>query len=327
MKTGRVRKKTPPPPEDQAAPVQPSFSPPSAPPPAGEPRPGTTGGRPKTPVPMGCIAGLVVGVFIVILVLVLVLGGRGGAEEWVKATRADGSWTTSVNVFGPQVAVEERWEADCIDDPLGTVRAGTCVLRDTQSYEDEVVDEYEEFAYDIYYEETWNRIYQAQGTEFAVTTLGTDEWREDDLHYALEEELDRDSCIYSSYTLWVDDPDDMSQEMEVYLSECEVWDHVMVSRRVYEQQPWCQCDVTTLVPLGELDEQGAGARVLWPSADVPAGGRTEQAFRGQVTFLGDDYRYTVTTSDPAEYERYLAGDYYIGVRDGKPVAISANPPD
>jgi hypothetical protein len=275
---------------------------------------------------IGCLAVLVIGAILLIVILMLLFGGKGGAEEWVKATRANGSWTTSVAVFGPQVAVQERWEADCINDSNGSVRAGTCTMRETNAYHDTVVDDYEEYAYNIYYEESWDKLYQVQGTEFVVTSLGSDEWWEDDLHYTREEELDRDSCAYSSYTLWVDDPDDAVQEMEVYLSECEVWDHVTVSQREYEQKLWCQCDVMSLVQLGTMDEQGAGTRIVWPSPSVPSGGRTEEAFQGQITFLGDDYTYTVTTADPDEYQRYLTADYYIGLRDGRPVTISASPP-
>ncbi|MFC2037822.1 hypothetical protein ACFLYD_07670, partial [Chloroflexota bacterium] len=275
--------------------------------------------------PLGCIVGLVVGGILLVVILVLVFGGRGGAEEWVRATRANGSWTTTVLVLGPQMAVEERWETDCVDDPSGAVRSGACILKDTNAYHDTVVDDYEEFAYDIYYEETWDKVYEVQGTEFVVTALGRDDWWQENLHYSLEEELDKESCEYSSYTLWVDDAGDSAQETEVYLSECEVWDHVTVSERVYEQALWCECEVTSLVQLGQQSAQGVGAGVQWAAANVPSGGQTEESFQGQVTFLGDDYTYTVTTTDPSQYRRYLEGDYYIGLRDGRPVAISDRP--
>jgi hypothetical protein len=319
MKTGRVRKKAQPPPEEKAQEGQPPVGPP-----ASEP---SIEAKPGQPLSVGCIVGLVVTVIALAVILILVFGGRGDTEAWIKASGADGSWTTSITVFGPQVTVHEEWQDDCVSDPLGTVRPGTCYMKNTDAYRDTVVDEYEEYAYDIHYEETWDRVYQVQGTEFAVASLGTDDWWEDDLHYTVQEELDKDSCEYSSYTLWVDDPDDSTQETEVYLSECEVWDHVVVYQRVYEQEPWCQCDVTALVPLAELSEQGGGTRVLWASPDVPSGGSTEQSFQGQVTFLGDDHTYTVTTTDPEQYEHYLTGEYYIGLRDGKPVGISASPPD
>jgi hypothetical protein len=55
------------------------------------------------------------------------------------------------------------------------VRAdSSCVLRDTEQYRDNVVDEYDEYAYDIYYDETWSQVYEAQGTEFVTSQLGTD---------------------------------------------------------------------------------------------------------------------------------------------------------
>lgn len=327
MKTGRVRRKAQRPPEEKPEAVKPEARPKTRKRPSVAPRPGISKAGRRGPGLIGCLAVAVIGAILLIVILMLVFGGKGGAEEWVKATRANGSWMTSVVVFGPQVAVQERWQADCIDDPHGSVRAGTCTMRETNAYSDTVVDDYEEYAYNIYYEESWDRLYQAQGTEFVVTSLGSDEWWEDDLHYTRAEELDRDSCTYSSYTLWVDDPDDAAQEMEVYLSECEVWDHVTVSQRVYEQKTWCQCDVVSLVQLGTVHEQGAGTRIVWPNASVPSGGRTEEAFEGQITFLGDDYTYTVTTEDPAKYQRYLTGDYYIGLRDGRPVTISASPPE
>jgi hypothetical protein len=240
--------------------------------------------------------------------------------------RADGSWTTKVVVFGPQVSVVEGWQADCINNPNATLQPETCALRDSDSYQDNVVDKYEEYAFGIYYEESWDKIYQAQGTEFVPTTLGGDEWWEGNRRYTRQEKLDKDSCAQSSYTIWVDDPNDMTQEVEVYLSECEVWDQVTVAERIYEQEPWCQCEITSIVPLGQASEQGVGAGIVWPSSRAPAKGRTEQEFSGQVTFVSEDYRYTVTTTDPDEYERLLAGQYYIGVKRDRPMGISDNPP-
>ncbi|MEJ2209831.1 MAG: hypothetical protein P8129_12435, partial [Anaerolineae bacterium] len=164
-----------------------------------------------------------------------------------------------------------------------------------------------------------------QGTEFVVTSLGQDDWWEENLHYVLEEELDTDSCQYTEYTTWVDDPDDAAQEMEVYLSECEVWDHVVVYERVYEQANWCACDLITLVEVGQEVQQGSGLSIRWPTPAAPAGGRTEQSFQATVTFLGDDYTYTTTTDDVATYQDYLTGQYYIGLDEGEPFRVSKNP--
>jgi hypothetical protein len=258
-------------------------------------------------------------------ILATVLGG-GRAEEWVEVTRARGEWTTTVTVFGPQVNVEERWEADCLNDANGAVRAGTCIMKDANTYTDTEIDNYDEYAYNIYYEETYALIYEVSGTEFVVSELNSDDWWNENLHYVLEEELDKESCEYTEFTLWVDDPQDSTQEVEVYLSECEVWDHVIVYERVYDRKAWCQCDVTSLVQIGQETDSGSGTNVMWVDPNVPAGGRTERAFQGRVTFLGDDYTYTTTTQDLAQYQAYLTGRYYLGIRDGKAVSVRKNPP-
>ena len=264
-------------------------------------------------------------IFVCFVIFIIIMTLRGGADEWVEATRASGSWTTTVTLYGPQIAVEERWESTCVSDPKANVRAGTCVLRDAKTYQDTVVDDYEEYAYNIYYEETWDQIYQAQGTEFVVTALGSDDWWEGDLHHSRTEELDKASCEYTNYTLWVNDRQNSTQEVEVYLAECEVWDHVVVKERVYDQQAWCLCEVATLVQMGQQSTQGEGLNVSWPNANVPAGGRSEQAFKGQVIFVGDDYTYTTSTDDLNKYQYYLTSQYYIGLRDGNPVTFSKNP--
>jgi hypothetical protein len=326
MKTGRVRKKAEPttPPREEAASAKPAAKPKSSPRKTSSRPSGTAGKKLKTPY---LVFGILGAIFVCFVIVMIVMTLRGRADEWVEVSRANGSWTTTVTVFAPQVKVEEQWEADCTGDVNGTVRVGTCVMKDTDTYQDNVVDDYEEYAYNIYYEEMWDKTYQARGTEFVVTALGDDDWWEGNLHYTLEEELDKDSCQYTNYTLWVDDPQDSSQEAEVYLAECEVWDHVVATERVYDQRSWCQCDVTTLVEMGEQSEQGGGLNVLWPDPNVPAGGSTERAFKGQVTFLGDDYTYTATTDELARYQDYLTGQYYIGLNDGKPVTVSKNPKD
>jgi hypothetical protein len=234
-------------------------------------------------------------------------------------------WTTTVTVLGPQVQIQEMWETECINDPNGKVRIGTCILQDAKTYQDRVVDDYEEYAYNIYYEETTAQPYQAQGTNFTVTALGSDSWSENNLYYTRQEELDKGSCDYTNYTIWIDDPQDKTQQVEVYLSECEVWDHIVVKERVYDQKSWCQCEMTTLVQVGSQSEQGTGLDVQWPNPVVPAGGRTEQSFKGQVTFLGSDYTYTTTTDDIARFHDYMTSQYYIGLNDGKPIKVSKNP--
>jgi hypothetical protein len=328
MKTGRVRKKegaTPEPTGD--APAKKQSKAPSAKPKSTRPRPKPAGVTPPKPKPPYLVLGILGAILACLVIFVAIMTMRGGAKEWVKATRADGAWTTTVVVLGPQVTVEERWETECINDSNSAVRAGTCILKDAETYQDKVVDDYEEYAYNIYYEESWDKVYQAQGTEFVVTALGGDDWWEGNLHYTRQEELDKGTCEYTNYTVWVDDPQNSTQEAEVYLAECEVWDHVVVEERVYDQQRWCQCDVTTVVEIGQQSEQGTGINLRWPNPAVPAGGRTERSFKGQVTFLGDDYSYTTTTEDLATYQDYMTSQYYIGLNDGRAVTIRKNPPD
>jgi hypothetical protein len=169
---------------------------PGSPPPAGPSR---------SSLPIGCILGLIVGV-LALVVLFTLMQQRAARIEWVPVTQATGAWTARVQVFGPQVTSEQRWESDCTADPRGAIRAGSCILKDSGVYRDNVIDDYEEYAYDIYYEETWSQVYQAQGTEFVVTALESDDWWEGNRHFTRQEELDRDSCTYTSYTVWVDDP-------------------------------------------------------------------------------------------------------------------------
>jgi hypothetical protein len=83
--------------------------------------------------------------------------------------------------------------------------------------------------------------------------------------------------------------------------------------------------VTTLVQIGQSSDQGTGLEIRWPSPSVPSGGRTERSFKGQVTFLGGDTSYTTTTDDLARYQDYMTSQYYIGLKEGKPVTVSKNP--
>ena len=333
MKTGRVRKKAQPT-ESQAEkspPAKPKAKP-KKPKPRTRPRPTATSHRPpsgpsKPPGgPPKLIFGIFIAVFLCFALVMLFLTLHGGAKEWVRATRAEGAWTTTVTLLAPQVQSQEMWEEECRNTPNGAVRAGTCILKKGKAYQEQVVDDYDEYAYDIYYEETTDQVYQAQGANFVTTQLGGDDWWEGDKHYIRQEELDKGSCQYTNYTVWIDDPQDASQEIEVYLSECEVWDHVVVKERVYDQKRWCVCDVTTLAPLTSQSEQGTGLDIRWPEPSVPSGGRAERSFKGQVTFGGDDYVYTVTTDDLALYRDYLTGQYYIGIKDGKAVTVRKNPP-
>jgi len=333
MKTGRVRRKDEPAPEGARSAEE------AVPQDVGAP-PGAEGSGLVSPQGAMSPAGsrgvqgkstfailAVIGVILACLVIFFLVGLGGKTEEWVEVTRANGTWTSTLVVLGPQVQVEERWEADCTREANAVVRAGSCIQKPSTTYQDRVVEDYEEFAYEIYYDETWDQTYQAQGTDFAPIGLGSDDWWEDNLHYTRQEILDRDTCQLTSYAVWVDDPADTSQEIEVYLSQCEVWDRIVVQERVYDQGLWCLCDVTTLAQIGQQTEQGAGLDVLWPSPSVPQGGQTQSAFKGQVTFLGGDYSYTVTTDDLNQYQDYLSSTYYIGLKDGKPVAVSKNPRD
>ncbi|MFC2029493.1 hypothetical protein ACFLWA_02050 [Chloroflexota bacterium] len=287
--------------------------------------PGSVGPPPKAPS-QALFLGIFAVIVVCILVLVVITLTRGGPDEWVEATRATGTWTSTVSLMGPQVSVEERWERDCINDPIGTVLPRSCIPKETDAHQDVVVDDYEEYAYTIYYEEMWDRIYQARGSEFVQASLGSDDYWEEETHYTRIEELDRDSCEYTQYTVWVDDRQESSQEVEVYLAECEVWDHVTVSEREYEQDQWCGCEKTTLVPLGQDSHQGLGTSVIWPQPDVPTGGNTERSFSGTVTFEGDGYAYTTTTDDVGQYLDYLTNQYYIALRDGKAVSVRNTPP-
>jgi len=303
-------------------PSRPAYG--QAPAPAPRPEAVTAPQRSGLPISLGCLFGIVVAIIVLILLWVL-LSGRRSNQEWIPATAASGQWDTGVTIFGPQVTTTEGWEADCTRNSAAIVRSGSCMLKDTDVYQDQVVDDYGEYAYNIYYEETWSRVYEAEGIQFVATTLGTDEWWDGNRRYSSVEEIDQESCNYTNYTIWVDDPTNPAQETEVYLSECEVWDHVIAYERVYEQSPWCLCDVTNLVQLGRQSQQGSGLLILWPDPNLPSGGQTEQSFQGQVTFTGGDYTFTTTSTDPDEYRRYLSGQYYIAVRNGRPVAVSETP--
>ena len=328
MKTGRIRTKTPPPTESAAPSPQPPAEPLAPSPPGTGMVPGAAGIEARR----GPVRGTLLWVFIAIvaviacLAIVVLVRGGGGAEEWVPVTHVSGDWTAGVTVFGPQVAIEQRWQIDCPNSGNTLLQSATCVMRDTSTYQDQPVDDHTEYAYNIYYEETSSQVYEAQGTEFATTSLRSDDHWEGNRHTVTVEELDKESCTQTEYTVWVEDPSNTAQEIEVYLSDCEVWNHVTVTERVYEQAPWCQCQVTTMAGLGQLSDQGTGLSITWPQPTVPTGGHTEQSFSGRVTFVGGDYTYSLTTEDWNQYQGYLTGQYYIGVRNKKPLAVTDNPP-
>ncbi|MGD8821443.1 MAG: hypothetical protein PVF67_15220 [Anaerolineae bacterium] len=326
MKTGRVRKKkkaTPKPAPEK----KPTKSKPAKTKSAAGARRTVAGGSRPNPIGPKAFFALFFGISAIVVVIMILITSLTGkkADAWVPVSQVQGQWTATVKLWGPQTTREERWEADCRSDPQATVQPRTCTLKDTEEYEEQVVDDYEEYAYNIYYEETYEQVYEARGTEFVVSQLGTDDWWDQDLHYVLEEELDSGSCQYTSYTTWVDDPDDDTLEIEVYLADCEVWDHVTVYERVYEQESWCACDVVTEVELGQQVQQGTGASIRWPNPTVPRGGRTEQVFAGTVIFQGDDYTYSTTTDELATYMDYLTAQYYIGLDEGEAIRVSKNP--
>jgi hypothetical protein len=327
MKTGRVRSKEAAP-VAQAAPTAPKGDQAPkdtqaavAPPPSSQPPAAPA----QTRAPGNLVLWVFIGIVAVIACIVLLMLIRGGTkpDAWVPASRASGEWTTGVTVMGPQLTIQQAWQTDCTNGG-GAVRAETCVSRDTGRWNDQPSDQYDEYAYNIYYDETWQKPYQAEGAEFVTTTLGGDDRIQGSRRYVTQEQLKNDSCQQTEYTVWVDDPQSAQQEIEVYLLECEVWNRVTVYDQVQDQ--WCQCEVTQLVSLGETNNQGTGFDILWPQPVLPSGGRSEQSFSGRVMFVGEDYTFTVTTTDPRQYQEYLSGQYYIAIKDGRPISVSRTPP-
>jgi hypothetical protein len=193
---------------------------------------------------------------------------------------------------------------------------GTCELRERRDqYAERQVDEYDDYAYNIYYEETEGRLYEADADTFVVTALNPKrDWWEEDLHYYSEEWLDRETCQYTNYTVWITDPEDADYEIEVVLSECEVWDHVVVNERVGEQDEYCQIEMLgAMVVQDTLTQRGVGAGVEWPGAIAPAGGDLEHDFEGSVTFRANGTEHTVKVNDVDKYVRYLTIPHYLGV--------------
>jgi hypothetical protein len=345
MKTGRRRKKEPrPEAPEPTSPAQPtSFAPPTppaqpasfAPPTAARPRPAAKKSvRARTPARLGLIALPIIAVLIV-LVLGIILcgrscfGPRATPATYLPAT-AEGSWTATVKVMAPQVEAKEGWRSDCEANANCTVVPGTCELREREDkYTERQVDEYDDYAYNIYYEEAESQVYEAQGDSFAVTQLNPQkDWWDGDRHYFSEEWLDEETCQYTQYTVWITDPENADYEVEVVLSECEVWDHVVVKERVYEQEDLCQTENRgAMVVQDTRTREGAGSSVEWPGVVAPPGGELERSFEGTVVFRADGAKRTVTETDVDKYVRYLTVPYYLGLdKEGNVVALTDKAP-
>jgi len=289
MKTGRRRKKE----ETQDADKQPpeapaakpvSFSPPSGTPARTPTRPSTvrTPARSSTARLLPILIGLVVLLFGGFICSRSCLGPKPEPVTYLPAT-VEGSWTTTVNVLASE-GMDESAER--------------------------VVDDYDEYAYNIYYEETEEKLYEAVDDSFMVTQLNADEnWWEGERHYYSEEWLDKETCQYTNYTVWITDPEDTDYEIEVVLSECEVWDHVVVKERVSEAAD------SPVIP-GTLTRQGVGSAVEWPQAVVPANADIERRFEGTVIFRADGAKRTVTTTDVDKYIYYVTVPHYLGLDEG-----------
>jgi len=329
MKTGRRRKKE----EPQESPEQISFQPPQ---PTSKPKAAPARPESKKPTPSRR-SKLVFPILIAVAALVIgammcgrsCLGPRQAPATYLPAT-ADGSWTATVNLLVPGVTVEGRFRADCEADADCTVMPGTCEMRESEDrYTERVVDDYDEYAYSIYYEETEGVLYEASGERFVLTQLNeAEDWWEGERHYFSEEWLDRETCQYTNYTVWISDPEDPEYEIEVILSECEVWDHVVVKERVYEQGEYCQTrNVGSLEVQDSFTRQGRGSAVDWPDPLLPEDGKLERAFEGTVVFRADGARHTVTTEEEDKYVRYLTVPYYLGLdEDGDVVRLTDQAP-
>ena len=325
MKTGRRRKKEPvqeQPEQSPAPPPTPVKKPAAARPPAPSP---SRLGRRWVFIPIGLIAFICL-----ILLLSRACGGPKATPTTYLPATADGSWTTAVRLVVPQVEVRDRWRSDCEADAQCAVIPGTCELRERpDEHAERKVDDYDEYAYSIYYEEAEGRLYEAAGDNFVVTELNEKrDWWEEDLHYYSEEWLDQETCQYTNYTVWITDPEDPDYEVEVVLSECEVWDHVVVMERVEEQEEYCHTEnVGAMAVQDTLTQQGIGAGVAWPEALPPADGQLEREFEGTVVFRADGTKHTVKVTDVDEYVRYLTTPYYLGLdEDGDVVDVTDRAP-
>ena len=337
MKTGRRRKKAP---ADQPSPPQPepetaSKAAQSLPAALYPPvkKPSVT--RRPSPEPNRLRRAwiLIVVALLVFVCLALVLSracqGPATPTTYLPAT-ADGAWTTVVKVVAPQTESMERWRSDCEADSLCTIIPGTCEVQEREDrYTEQKVDDYDDYAYSIYYEETEGKLYEAAADDFVVTQLNAKkDWWDGDQHIIAEEWLDTETCQYTNYTVWITDPQDEAYEIEVILSECEVWDHVIVMERVGEQDELCLTESAgDVVVQDTFMDRGFGAAVEWPGAVPPVGGRLEREFEGVVTFRVDGTQHAVDVTDVDEYVRYLTVPHYLGIdEDGDVVDLTDTAP-
>jgi hypothetical protein len=323
MKTGRIRSKEEMP--EEPKPVPEGGASPPVPGPAPESVVSSGGPAPAAKqTPLILIAFVAACVCIALVVLLMALRGCGGAQEWVPATQVTGNWTAGVQLFAPQVQTNETWQTSC-QNAQGILQQATCVSRPTGRFKAQPSRTYDEYVANSYYDETWRKTYDAQGTEFVITQLGGNDRVENDQRLVSQEFLKEDSCQQTEYTVWVDDPQSSTLQIEVYLDDCEVWQHVTVYDS--EQALWCQCQITVLAPMPVQSAQGTGLQVSYPTLLIPEGGKSEQSFEASVTFVGGDGKYSLvrTTSDPAQYRDWLTTPYYLGIRDGRAVNLSTQP--
>ena len=321
MKTGRRRQKdeaAAPPEQAPSEPIQPE--PVVAPPSAGLAKPRR---RPS------CVEIALIVVIVIIAIIAVIMTSRacsGPQAVTYLPAQAAGSWATTVQVLAPEIVAGEGWRSACEADGRCTVLVDTCDVREQRDrFTEREVEDYDDFAYSIYFEELERSLYEASGDDFAVTQLNPNEDRwEGERHTVSEEWLDRETCEHTSFTVWITDPDESSEEVEVVLSECEVWDHVVVTERVYEQGEYCQTEsVAGLIVLDTMTDQGSGSGVDWPAAARPEGGELQSKFEGVIIFRADGLEHRVTVTDPDAYARYLTVPHYLGLdEDGNVVRIT-----
>ena len=326
MKTGRRRQK-------EEAPTTPEHVPqgPARPKPITAPAGAGPARARRRPSIVG-IALIIVVVVIAIIAIVMMSRACSGpqAAEYLPA-ETTGSWGTTIQVLAPQIVAGQGWKSDCVADGSCTVLVEACEMRERRDrFSEREVDNYDDYAYSIYREELTQELFEAAGDEFAITQLNPDEDRwEGERHTVSKEWLDKETCEYTNFTVWITDPDDTSQEVEVVLSECEVWDHVVVTEKVYEREEYCQTEsIQGLTVLETLTEQGSGMAVDWPAAVTPQGGELQSRFEGVVVFEADGVEHTLTVSDPDAYVRYLTVPQYLGLdEDCKVVRVTERVPE
>ena len=327
MKTGRRRKKAERPEEEPI-----SFSPtPKAPPRSSPVAPSRPVSRPSSrpKILPYLLVGGVVALLLCLVVGLTLFSPRAKPATYLPAA-AEGSWTANVKLLVPQIISGEGWRSDCEADTACAVLPATCEMQQRRDdFTEQTVDEYDDYAYNIYYEETEEKLYEASGNGFVVTELNASEdWVEEDRHYLAEEWLDEETCQYTEFAVWITDPEDHEYDIEVLLSECEVWDHVVVKERVYEEDEYCQTEtVGSLAVQDTLTQRGAGVNVEWPPAAAPAGGELAREFDGVVIFRADSTEHRVTVRDVDKYIRYLTVPHYLGVDErGRVIAVTDRAP-